>query len=94
MSTQDAIKAGIAAHGMWKQRLSDAIINGKSDWKPATVKLDNQCEFGKWLLSCSPQEKSSPYFAKIKDLHAQFHEEAGKVLDLALRGKKRTRKRP
>lgn len=32
--------------------------------------------------------KSSPYFAKIKDLHAQFHEEAGKVLDLALRGKK------
>src|SRR3569833_2619986 len=67
MSTKDAITAGIAAHGMWKQRLIDAINTGKSTWSPATVKLDNQCEFGKWLYSCSPQERGSAHYAKIKD---------------------------
>lgn len=88
MSTKDAITKGIAAHGMWKQRIIDAIKSGKSEWTPAIVNQDNQCEFGKWLYSCSAQERNSPYYSKIKELHAEFHQAAADVLTLALNGKK------
>ena len=85
MSTKDAITKGIAAHGMWKQRLIDAIKTGQSEWTPEIVCQDNQCEFGKWLYSCSPVEKSSPHYNKILNLHADFHKTAAHVLELALK---------
>ena len=88
MSTKDAITKGIGAHGMWKQRLLDAIKTGQSEWTPDVVCQDNQCEFGKWLYSCSPQEKSSPHYNNVKDLHAKFHKTAANVLTLALANKK------
>jgi hypothetical protein len=88
MSTKDAIVKGIGAHGLWKQRLLDAIKHGKSEWTPEIVCQDNQCEFGKWLYSCSSQEKASPHYSKIKTLHASFHKCASTVLKLALTGKK------
>ena len=68
MSTSDSINKGISAHGMWKQRLLDAIKTGQSEWSPANVKQDNQCEFGKWLYSCSAEVKNSPHYNEIKDL--------------------------
>ena len=88
MSTKDAITKGIGAHGLWKQRLLDAIRTGKSEWTPEVVCQDNQCEFGKWLYACSAEEKSSPHYNKIKSLHANFHKSASNVLKLALAGKK------
>jgi hypothetical protein len=86
MSTKDAITKGIAAHGMWKQRLIDAIKTGQSEWTPDIVCQDNQCEFGKWLYACTNDEKSSPHYEKIRGLHADFHKTAATVLDLALKG--------
>ena len=59
MSTKDAIIAGIGAHGMWKQRLIDAIRTGESQWTPEIVCQDDQCDFGKWLYSCGAHEKAS-----------------------------------
>lgn len=88
METKDAIIKGIGAHGMWKQRLVDAINTGQSEWTPDVVCQDNQCEFGKWLYSCDSQEKSSPHYEKIRELHAKFHLSAAEVLKLALAGKK------
>ncbi len=88
MNTQEAIVKGIGAHGMWKQRLIDAIKTGKSEWTPQLVCQDNQCEFGKWLYSCSHQEKSSPHYSNVKKLHAEFHKKAAEVLTLALNNKK------
>ncbi|MDT8384115.1 MAG: CZB domain-containing protein [Gammaproteobacteria bacterium] len=88
MSLKDAISKGIGAHGMWKQRLVSAISSGQSEWTPDTVCQDNQCEFGKWLYACSAQEKSSPHFGEVKNLHAQFHKEAAGVLTMALANKK------
>ena len=86
MSMKEAISKGIAAHGMWKQRLIDAIKSGQSEWTPEVVCQDNQCEFGKWLYACSPSEKASPFHGKITQLHADFHKSAAVVLDLALKG--------
>lgn len=89
MSLKDAITKGIGAHGLWKQRILDAIKTGKSEWTPEVVCQDNQCEFGKWLYSCSKQDQASPHYSKVKHLHADFHKEAAKVLKMALDGKKK-----
>ncbi len=88
MSMKDAISKGIGAHGMWKQRLIDAINSGQSEWTPAIVCQDNQCEFGKWLYACSPQEKSNTHYETVRELHATFHKNAANVLEMALSGKK------
>jgi len=88
MNTKEAITKGIGAHGMWKQRLIDAINTGESEWTPEVVCQDNQCEFGKWLYSCTPAEKTSEHYETIKELHANFHKIASDVLTLALSDKK------
>jgi methyl-accepting chemotaxis protein len=51
--------------------------------------MDNQCEFGKWLYGLDVIEKAHPRAIRIKALHADFHREAGRVLAMALAGKKK-----
>ena len=82
------IDTAIALHELWKTQLLNAIETGSSEWVPRTVKADNQCDFGKWLYSCSPDEKALPHYNIIKQLHAQFHIEAGRILEIALLGNK------
>ncbi|HYA36093.1 MAG TPA: CZB domain-containing protein [Candidatus Binataceae bacterium] len=89
MSIQDQIKSAIAAHGMWKARLTSAIDSGSSDVSPATIQLDDHCEFGKWLhYGEAAKFKDSPHYTRCLALHRQFHLVAAKVLMLALSGKK------
>ena len=87
-ATGEALTAAIAAHGQWKQRLRDAVATGKSEFQPATVCLDNQCAFGKWLYSRDPQTRSGSRWQCVRTRHAEFHQEAGRVLKLALEGQK------
>ncbi len=84
------ISNAIAAHGAWKERLVGAIESGTSDFDPDVVKQPDKCEFGKWLYGddISADAKSSDFYQKSVDLHAQFHVEAGRVLSLALQGNK------
>ena len=85
-----AIDAAIYAHKMWFLRLRNAIDKGESDFKPEIVKTDNRCEFGKWLYGDFPQEfKAGSTYGEIKILHAKFHVEASKILELALKGDKK-----
>ena len=49
MSVHDEIDKAISAHGMWKQKLRNAIDTGECESTPAKVKMDNNCAFGKWL---------------------------------------------
>ena len=79
--------SGESYHGIIRYFVK-AIETGKSEWTPAIVNQDNQCEFGKWLYACSPQERSSSHYNKIKALHADFHKAAADVLTMALNGKK------
>lgn len=88
MTTIDEINKAIGAHGLWKMRLRSAIDTGKSDFSVANVRPDNLCEFGKWLYALPAADKNSEQFKKVKDLHAQFHEEAAAVIALAVGGKK------
>ena len=79
----------ISAHAKWKIRLREAIDTGHSEWRPETVRLDNICDFGKWLHALPDSEKTSAYWKRVQKLHAEFHVVAAKVLRLALEGRKR-----
>ncbi len=84
---EQIIKA-IGAHGKWKDRLIQAIETGTSDITLEKASADNQCEFGKWLYSLPNTDQRTEECRHAAALHACFHREAGKVLRLALGGKK------
>ncbi|VAW81458.1 hypothetical protein MNBD_GAMMA12-875 [hydrothermal vent metagenome] len=89
MSTHDEINKAIAAHGMWKQKLRTAIDTGECESTPEKVKLDNNCAFGKWLYErIDSSAKGSPFYTEVVSLHAEFHKEAGNILEMALNGNK------
>lgn len=82
------IEKALQAHGMWKHRLQAAIETGKTEHSVGTVKVDNACAFGKWLYSLPASEQGSETWKTVQKLHASFHEEAGRILDLALTNRK------
>ena len=84
------LKNAIAAHKAWTARLKAAVDSRHLDTPVGTVRADNQCQFGKWLhrADISGTEKQSQHYREAKQLHAQFHEEASKVAQLALAGNK------
>lgn len=90
MISAEIFTKAIAAHSSWKARLRSAIGGGTSEFSPSQVKLDNACEFGKWLYGAelSPAEKQSEHYRTVKQVHAQFHAEAARVLEAALSGHK------
>lgn len=86
MGLKDDINRAIAAHGIWKGRLRTAIETGKSDIPVSKIRVDNQCDFGKWLYgsSITMDVKNSDHYKKCKEAHAKFHEAAAKVVELAV----------
>jgi methyl-accepting chemotaxis protein len=81
------IDAAVAAHGMWKTHLIAAITTGSATVKVEDAGHRDRCRFGKWLHGNAELRAHSGY-PEIAELHAQFHAEAHKVLQLALAGKK------
>jgi methyl-accepting chemotaxis protein len=81
-------KSAIAAHSAWSGRLRSAIGSRTLDVPVATVRVDNQCQFGKWLYGeqLSAAEKTTKQYSEVKQLHAQFHESAAKIAQLAISG--------
>lgn len=78
------LEKAIAAHGMWKVRLNTGIKTGKLEIPPDQASHDDRCEFGKWLRSPElPAEvRTSPHYKEVMELHAKFHQEAGRVSKL------------
>jgi len=87
MANIDEINKAIGVHGMWKQRLREAIDTGRSDFTVERVRPENLCDFGKWLHALPPTDKVSPQWKTVQDLHAKFHLEASRILGLAISGK-------
>jgi hypothetical protein len=88
MISKEVIDNALAAHVQWKKRLQEVLITGKSEYQVNVVKKDDKCQFGEWLINLSDQEKNLADYKKIKELHAEFHNAAAEILDLALKGKK------
>ena len=89
MDQKEKIDAAIEAHIQWYAHLRMAVTLASSGFKPEVVRTDNNCEFGKWLYGNFPtQGNLLPLYQEIKELHARFHIEAGKILELALQKKR------
>ncbi len=84
------IQNAIGAHGKWKFNLKLAVNNGKSDFEVEKVKVDNLCDFGKWLHGdhIDAQTKQGKPYEVVTRLHREFHLCASEVLRLALDGHK------
>jgi methyl-accepting chemotaxis protein len=82
------IKSAITAHAAWTARLKSAILHRKLDIPVHVARADNQCQFGKWLYSgqLSAAETQTDLYQTSKRYHAQFHEEAAKIAQLAISG--------
>lgn len=85
---QEQIKKAIGAHGLWKTRLQAAIESGTSEATPAAISADDACDFGKWLYGDPGLRKADGHFEKVRKLHAEFHTEVGRVLSVAVAGKR------
>ncbi|MFN8359119.1 MAG: CZB domain-containing protein [Candidatus Kapaibacterium sp.] len=81
------ISRAVAAHGMWKARLRNAIDSGSFDGNVETVKNCHLCEFGKWLDSVE-QSKRDAHYRDVARLHEKFHGVAAKVAKLVVDKKK------
>lgn len=88
------IDKAVGAHGMWKKRLAQCIETGEIDTPIATIRMDNQCGFGKWLYgnSLSAQDKLSDRYKTVVALHSSFHKSAAQVAELAQAGKQQEAK--
>jgi hypothetical protein len=90
MINVDMIQKAIAVHSGWKARLKSAVASGKFDVSPADVKVDNRCEFGKWLHGPDflADDKQTQNYRNAIALHAKFHQEAAQVVEWAVSGRK------
>ena len=90
MANIEELDKAIGANGMWKTRLRLAIESGKIDASVETIRVDDQCAFGKWLYgsTVSAQHKLTSSYKTGKVLHAGFHKTAAQVAEFAVAGKK------
>ena len=89
MNPNKEIDYALEAHIGWVEKLSTAIESGRCDTTPEKLKDDANCSFGKWLhYGIGAPLKSMPQYNSIKNLHADFHKEAAKILKSALEGNK------
>jgi hypothetical protein len=84
----DEIRAALGSHGLWKGRLRAAVDKGSSALTVAAVETDQGCDLGKFLYTVVDPAEQTAHWRKCRDIHAKFHREAARVLQLALAGKK------
>jgi len=88
MERIEEIDRAITAHGQWKNRLRAAIESGATAFPIATIRGDEACEFGMWLFgpTFTDTERRTLDYRKTTELHAHFHNVAGRVAELAVGG--------
>lgn len=70
--------------------MREAIKTGSSDESPAAMRRDDTGEFGQWIHhDISSEDKASPHHPAATELHARFHIQAAKILELVLAGQAR-----
>jgi hypothetical protein len=87
-SDKERIEAAIAAHVKWMSRLREAVATGQSEFTEDQVRVDDRCEFGKWIYSDFKALCPPATFEAIRHTHAEFHRTAAQVLTMALGGRK------
>ncbi len=86
MPTREFFNHAISRHARWKLLLRTAIDHGRCEHTSKEVWMDDRCEFGRWVHSLPMSERDPRFYDEAKELHATFHHEASRILDLALKG--------
>ncbi len=85
-----AFEEAVHAHEQWKAGFARAIRDGGAGLQAETVRSDDQCLLGQWLYGHAGRSvENAAAFAMLRDVHAEFHKAAARVLSLALAGKTR-----
>lgn len=88
MSPAETVIYAIGAHGLWKNRLVQAIHTGKTDLTLESTRSDLECDFGRWLHQLPPAAFEQPELQRVRELHWVFHQQAARTLELAMAGRK------
>ncbi|MBI4660595.1 MAG: CZB domain-containing protein [Verrucomicrobia bacterium] len=83
----------IAAHGQWKVRLRGAISGQGDRLDAATVRQENQCELGQWILGEGQRYNTLPVFTELRQAHAEFHRAAADIIEAVNQGDRATAER-
>lgn len=84
------IRHALESHAEWKTRISRVIQSGESDLKAEDVCRDDRCRLGHWLHGLDDAIKTNFRWRCVRQVHAEFHVEAGKALKLALSGDRKS----
>ncbi len=90
MSLENQIANAIRSHERWKIKLLQSIESGNLNADAVDIGKDNFCAFGRWLYgSTIPKDaRYDPNYIIVQFLHTQFHECAGRVVELLSEGSK------
>ena len=88
--TLEMIEKEIEVHEKWTGRLVEAIRSGSSELPIADIRSSSKCEFGAWLFGAalSDAEKNCFEYSNVVELHAHFHNIAGRVVEMSVGGNK------
>jgi hypothetical protein len=81
------LRTALTAHELWRSHLASAVLTGRSKLSPAEARRVDLCDFGRWLARAGDLPEV-PQVARLRQLHATFHEQAAAVLELATTGKR------
>jgi hypothetical protein len=82
------LEQAIAAHVHWMTLLRQAVLDAVSGIDVENIAAHNQCEFGKWLHGpgLSADDRLSDDYLGVWRVHAEFHELARRIVELATAG--------
>jgi hypothetical protein len=81
---KDEINDIIWAHSQWKSHLRKAIDMQSSPLNVSDAGNTKKCYFGKWLMSAEAHRLAN--HADLVEIHQNFHQQAAKILQMALDG--------
>lgn len=80
MTIKSDIEDAIQVHGAWKAKFRD-FLSGKVGLALTDISHTNTCKLGRWLDEGARRKLSPENHAKACELHAQFHQVAGEIVD-------------
>lgn len=83
-----ALEEAIGDHAKWMSALQRDLLAAPATLDPARMRADDLCVLGRWLYgpSLSDEDRTSDYYHEVRRLHAEFHELAGQIIELATSG--------
>jgi len=84
----NAFEQAVTAHEEWRGAFERAVRNGGGGLRVEVVRMDNLCPLHAWLDGEGEQAVSNlTASGMLREVHAEFHLAAAKVLSLALEGR-------